>query len=269
MDRIPCPSDKPPARSRDKRRPFFSRLFNGNRAMAVRALALVLAVALGSGVARADPYGDAVAAYQRGDFATALRLWRPLAAQGNSNAAYVLGMMYDDGMGVAPDSQAAVQWYRQAAEQGNAWAQYTLGAKYTMGDGVPLSYQEAAKWTALAAAQGHAGAQRSLGVMYANGRGVPQDYAEAVTWFRRAAEQGNTNAQANLGVMYEAGHGVKQDLVRAHMWFNLATAGAAEDNSKSALTGRNRVAAKMTPAELAQAQEMARKCEASQFKQCD
>ena len=46
-------------------------------------------------------------------------------------------------------------------------------------------------------------------------------------------------------------------------------AGAAEDNSKSALTSRNRVAAKLTPAEIAQAQEMARKCEASQFKQCD
>jgi TPR repeat protein len=152
----------------------------------------------------AEPYEDAVAAFQKGDFAMALRLWRPLAAQGNTNAAYVLGMMYDDGMGVAPDSQAAVQWYRQAAEQGNAWAQYALGAKYTTGDGVALSYQEAAKWTALAAAQGHAGAQRSLGVMYANGRGVPQDYTEAVTWFRRAAEQGSTNAQANLGVMYEA-----------------------------------------------------------------
>jgi len=201
--------------------------------MAVRALVFVLAIAWGSSVAMADPYEDAVAAYQRGDFATALRLWHPLAAQGNSNAAYVLGMMYDDGMGVAPDAQAAAQWYRQAAEQGNAWAQYALGAKYITGDGVALSYQEAAKWTALAAAQGHAGAQRSLGVMYANGRGVPQD------------------------------------LMRAHMWFNLAAASAAEDNSKSALTSRNRVAAKMTPPELAQAQEMARKCQASAFKQCD
>lgn len=237
-------------------------------ALANLALAAVLVAALGSAAA-AGPYEDAVASFQRGDFATALMQLLPLADQGNTNAQYVLGMMYDDGLGVPPDSREAVRWYTKAAEEGNAWAQYNLGAKYTAGNGVPLSYQEAAKWTAKAAAQGHAGAERSLGVMYANGRGVPQDYAEAVTWFRRAAEQGNTNAQANLGVMYEAGHGVPPDLVRAHMWFNLATAGAAEDNSKSALTSRNRVAAKMTPAELAQAQEMARKCQASAFKQCD
>ena len=138
-----------------------------------------------------------------------------------------------------------------------------------MGDGVPLSYQEAASWTGKAAAQGHAGAERSLGVMYANGRGVPQDYVEAVKWFRLAAEQGNTNAQNNLGIMYDSGRGLPQDYVRAHMWFNLSASSAAEDNSKSALNNRNRVAAKMTPAQISEAQEMARRCQASDFKQCD
>jgi uncharacterized protein len=238
-------------------------------AIAIVAAPVMLALALGSGAALAGPYEDAVAAYQRGDYATALRLWRPLAAEGNTNAQYVLGMMYEDGLGVASDAQEALQWYRKAAERGNAWAQYNLGAKYTEGVGVPLSYQEAAKWYGLAAEQGNAGAQRSLGVAYANGRGVPQDYTEAVKWFRLAAAQGNTNAQNNLGVMYDTGRGVPQDYVRAHMWFNLAAAGAAEDNSKSATTNRNRVAAKMTPAQLAQAQEMARRCQASNYKQCD
>jgi hypothetical protein len=237
------------------------------RASAIAILAA--AVVMRSDVAKAGPYEDAVAAFQRGDYATALRLWRPLADQGNSNAQYVLGMMYDDGLGVAQDIREAVQWYRTAAEHGNAWAQYNLGAKYTMGVGVPLSYQEAARWYGLAAAQGNVGAERSLGVAYANGRGVPQDYVEAVKWFRLAAGQGNTNAQNNLGMMYDAGHGVPQDLVRAHMWFNLAAASSAEDNSKSATTNRNRVAAKLTPAQLAQAQEMARKCQASGFRQCD
>jgi hypothetical protein len=48
MDRIPCPSNKPPARSRGRRPLFLFRIFNGNNAMAVRALILVLAVASGS-----------------------------------------------------------------------------------------------------------------------------------------------------------------------------------------------------------------------------
>jgi TPR repeat protein len=238
-------------------------------ALANLASAAVLVVALGSAAAVAGPYEDAVASFQRGDFATALRQLLPLAAQGNTNAQYVLGMMYDDGLGVPPDSREAVRWYTKAAEEGNAWAQYNLGAKYTAGNGVPLSYQEAAKWTAKAAAQGHAGAERSLGVMYANGRGVPQDYSEAVKWFRRAAQQGNTNAQNNLGVMYDSGRGVPQDYVRAHMWFNLSAAAAADDNSKSATINRNRVAAKMTQAQIDQAQEMARRCQASSYKQCD
>ena len=104
------------------------------------------------------------------------------------------------------------------------------------------------------AEQGDATAQEHLGVMYENGLGVPEDYAEAVLWYRRAADQGLKTAQWLLGTMYETGYGVQQDYVQAHMWYNLSAAqgwGAAAEN-------RTMLERAMTPAQVAQAQKLAR-----------
>jgi len=103
----------------------------------------------------AGPYEDGQAAYSRGDYATALRLWLPLAEQGDANAQLQLGAMYKDGKGVLQDRAEAVKWYRKAAEQGNADAQWQLGAKYFVGWGVPQDYVMALMWFNLAAAKGN------------------------------------------------------------------------------------------------------------------
>jgi TPR repeat protein len=119
------------------------------------------------------------------------------------------------------------------------------------------------EWRPLAE-QGDAAAQYNLGWMYENGNGVLQDYAEAVRWYRLAAEQGNARAQTNLGGKYEFGSGVLQDNVKAHMWYNI---GAANGN---ALGGENRgkIADQMTPADISQAQAMARECMSSGYSDC-
>jgi uncharacterized protein len=83
---------------------------------------------------------------------------------------------------------------------------------------------------------------------------VPQDYATARSWYRKAAEQGYVLAQGLLAVKYYLGEGVPQDYVLAHMWFNLAAAGG---DKKTAET-RDIVAAKMTRAQVAEAQKLAR-----------
>lgn len=93
--------------------------------------------------------------------------------------------------------------------------------------------------------------------MYRKGEGVPQDYAEAVKWFRRAAEQGNVAAQVNLSFMYEKGYGVPQDFVQAHMWRNLAAAQGTQGNGDMRKQ-RDEIAKKMTPAQIAEAQRLAR-----------
>ncbi len=146
-----------------------------------------------SSVARADDYDGAVEAYKKGSYVQAIELFRPLAAKGDVDAQYNLGMMYD------------------------------------------------------------------------YGEGVTQDYKEAVKWYLLAAEQGSASAQYNLGVMYDNGEGVIQDYVRAHMWFNLVTS----KWSKKGRENREKATKIMTPAQIAEAQKMARDCEKKNYNNCE
>jgi TPR repeat protein len=116
-------------------------------------VAAVLMLALVGGV-NAGALEDGYAAAERGDYATAYRLWRPLAEQGDAEAQYKLGTMYDIGQGVPLDNAKAVRWFRKAAEQGDAPSQFRLGNMYDVGHGVPQDYVEAHKWYSLAAAAG-------------------------------------------------------------------------------------------------------------------
>ncbi len=184
--------------------------------------AVAISILLSSLVAPAwAGFDEADAAYQRGDYETALRELRPLANQGNANAQNNLGRMYARGEGVPRDDAEAVRWFRKAAERGYAKAQYNLGT------------------------------------MYHKGEGVPQDHAEAVRWYRKAADQGYAEAQNNLGVMYREGWGVLQDYVRAHMWYSIAAEnfwlGAKHE---MAVMNRNYIAKFMTPAEIAEAKRL-------------
>jgi TPR repeat protein len=134
--------------------------------------------------------------------------------------------MYADERGVPKDMQpdvryaTAAAWYRKAAEQGDAAAKSDL-----------------------------ADIQERLGIMYELGAGVAKDHAEAAVWYRMAAEHGNADAQAGLGNLYLNGRGVPQDSVTAHM---------SESGDQEAAKARDSVAAKMTPAQIAEAQKMAR-----------
>jgi uncharacterized protein len=132
------------------------------------------------------------AAYHSGDYATSMRLLRPLADKGLARPQFLLGLMYADGRGVPRNDATAVAWYRKAAEH-------------------------------------YGSAQISLGFMYENGRGVPQDYAAAMSWYRKAADHNWAMAQKNLGLMYVYGRGVPQDYIVAHMWYNLAAASGDKD----------------------------------------
>jgi uncharacterized protein len=119
------------------------------------------------------------------------------------------------------------------------------------------------EWRPLAE-QGVAKAQYNLGLMYHNGDGVVQDYAEAVRWFRLAAEQGNAAAQYNLGLMYHNGNGVVQNNILSHMWYNIASANGYKKSSE----WRDKIATKMTSADISKAQAMARVCMSSGYKNC-
>ena len=172
---------------------------------------------------------DGQAAYNRGDYAMALKLFRTLAEQGNSDAQNNLGWMYEQGSGVGQDFKEAMKWYRLAAEQGSARGEY------------------------------------SLGVLYYNGRGIPRSFENAMKWYRMAAAQGDAKAQYNLGFMYANGEGVPKSLSRGYMWWSLASNGG----EAAAWATLETLSKMMTKEQIAEAQAMARNCEASKYKQCN
>ena len=193
-------------------------------------------------------------AYQRGDYATALRELRPLAEQGNHSAQFFMGVCYANGYGVPKNLELALQWYRLSSDQGNWLAQNDLGVMYQNGDGVLQDYEEAARLYRLGADKGYMVAQSNLAAMYYKGRGVRQDVREAFRLETLAAEQNFALAQRMLGIMYMVGTGIPQDYVQAHKWLNLSTAQGDTD----AGTLRDELAKKMTLDQIAEAQKLAR-----------
>jgi TPR repeat protein len=180
------------------------------------SVALVLSIIYFLVPAWAD-FQTGMDAHNRGDYATALQEWRPLAEQGDALAQYNLGMLYRKGRGVPQDDVQARQWYAKAAAQGQAKAQFNLGT------------------------------------LYFNGEGVPKDYQQALRWFRLAADQGEALAQTKIAIMYDDGQGVSQDIVQAYKWYSLA----ATNGDKPAAELRNTIANQMTPAQIAKAQKLA------------
>ena len=96
-------------------------------------------------------FNTGVAAYKSGDFATALREFKPFAEQGDANAQNNLGVMYENGEGVPRDYKEAVRLYRLAAEQGHTKAQHNLGTMYGNGTGVVQDFIYAHMWFNIAA----------------------------------------------------------------------------------------------------------------------
>jgi len=224
------------------------------------------------------------------DLMEAAKWFRKAAEQGNANAQNSLGVLYEHGQGVTKDDAEALKWYQKAAEKGDSVAQFNLGAMYFHGEGTMRNYAEAMKWYRKSAEQGNPHAQGlvgicyeegkgvtsniveavkwyrraaeqgsvrdecSLGFCYLLGQGVTKNYADSVKWFRKAAEQGDDMGQEQLGERYYFGDGVPKDYVEAYKWFNLAAA----QGETNAANFRLWISEKMTPEQIAAAQELTR-----------
>ena len=190
------------------------------------AAAVILIISLLiTGLAIAGPFEDAEAAYKRGDYSTAYRLFKPLA------------------------------------ENGMAEAQNRFCNMYTYGKGVPQNFSEAMEWCRRAAGQGLSDAQAELGALYLRRKVSPQDFVEAAKWNRRAAEQGDAGGQLAFGIANEFGLGVPMNYVLAHMWYNLGASQASAPLEPFRVKSKERrddVASRMTPAQIAEAQKLAR-----------
>jgi TPR repeat protein len=178
----------------------------------------------------------------------------------------MLGDMYYKGMGVKKHFEVAATWYTLAAEQGHIEAQYNVGIIYHYGLGTPRNGGTAVKWYTQAAEQGHVNAQYQLGVMFAQGDDVPENDQVAVKWFTLAARLGDTDAQCYLGAMYDDEFGARTitDYLRAYMWYSLAEYNGDMEGAES----KEKVAKKMTQAQIAKAQDMSSQCLESNYKDC-
>ena len=128
------------------------------RAIVFAATAIVIASGARAGSPEED-FRRGLSAFNRGDYASALRLWRPLADGDDPRSEAGIGFMYHRGLGVAVDDGQAAFWLRKAAEQGQAEGQLMLGSLYFFGLGVPQSYSTAYAWCELAQDNGQADAQ--------------------------------------------------------------------------------------------------------------
>jgi TPR repeat protein len=120
----------------------------------MKRLLAVLTLVLLPIPAYAQDFDKGREAYERKDYASALREWRPLAERGDARSQLNIGTMYQSGKGVPTNYARAALWHHQAAMQGEAEAQYSLGLMYQKGWGVPQDYVKAYMWFNIAAVLG-------------------------------------------------------------------------------------------------------------------
>jgi TPR repeat protein len=138
------------------------------------------------------------------------------AARGHSESMNRLGLLYVKGRGVPQDYVAAIGWFARAAALGSVSAVDNIATLYFYGLGVPQSYSSAAQLLTAAASKGDAAAQNKLGVLQDVGLGLPPDHRAARELFRRSAAQGYPPGMVNLGRMYTEGIGGEKDAVRGY-----------------------------------------------------
>ena len=103
--------------------------------------------------------GGEYVAYDRANYASALKIWLPKAQEGDASAQLYVGEIFEKGLGAQTDYQAAAQWYEKAANQGNFQAQLNLGHLYEKGLGVPENKETAMRWYRKSAGLDEAGLQ--------------------------------------------------------------------------------------------------------------
>lgn len=156
------------------------------------------------------------------DYEKAGQFFTVAANQGHPQAQYRLALMFLPGGGLVPDEKLFVQLCQEAARAGIIGAQYRLGRHFYEKQGLDRDLRQAEEWWLQAARLRYADAQVAVASMYLNAEASPKEGQGAFYWFMEAAQQGHPAAMYNLGRMYEAGQGVDQDSVESQRWYRLA-----------------------------------------------
>ena len=181
--------------------------------------AFLLSLTFASG-ALAGPLEDGQAAFDAGQYETAMQFFSEGFRSGDAASGYYLARMLELGLGIEPDPVAALQLYQLAAESGNVEALNRVALMHYRGEaGIIQDYAEAARLFALAAEQEDRNALFNLGKLYFEGKGVRRNASRAIGYYRRAAEKDHILALNTLGALYRAGAKSAEDLARARKYF--------------------------------------------------
>jgi TPR repeat protein len=126
-----------------------------------------------------------MSAFESRLFSQAIHLLSPYAQQGDPDAQHRMAIMYQNGLGVAPNPEMAFDWMQKAAEQGHALAQHGIGFMYMEGDCTDKDIPKAIHWFEKAAEQGLAGSATTLAMIYEQGNGVEKDLDKAKEWYAK------------------------------------------------------------------------------------
>ena len=229
---------------------------------------LMLCALLSTSLTQANTLEEAKQKLAEKDFAAAHAIYLSLANQNDAKACYNLGLMYQDGDGVAKNLDEAVKWYTKSANLGYKEAQYTLGALVFQRQIQTISYSQAVTYYEQAAQQGHVKSQLNLGMLYFRGDVIAQDLSAAVQWLSLAASNNNSEAQGYMAQLYQQGAGVEQDTVKAAMWLMLAMQNEDKRFINRHTKMLNYVSAQMTEEQKTAAKQLAAQCNSQQLKGC-
>lgn len=187
-------------------------------------------------IVRRPEYGNyrGYAEFKMAHYASAKRIWEALDERNFGEAAFNLGILYEDGLGVPRDIDRALGYYRRGAMLGSPKAMFRTGVMYWLGaPGVAVDRGEGRRYLSMAAAAGDSEAQRYLAAESSGGDAndpvLRADQAlaagraeEYVAILKVAAESGHVRAQTRLAWSYESGRGIARDLALAAQWFSSA-----------------------------------------------
>lgn len=179
---------------------------------------------------------------------------KQFAKSGTPEAQYVLGLMHQNGLGVARDYAEALRWYRESASKNFGPAQFSLGLMISQGIGIPPNRRQGMEWYERAAQngfrparelvaislehgldlkqdrekafvlqlqlaeEGHQRSARNVAVMYAEGIGTDRDSSLSLHWYKKAAESGDAQAAFMVACMYREGTGAVKDEQASFLW---------------------------------------------------
>jgi uncharacterized protein len=203
-------------------------------------------------IAAAVAFASCSASAESPDLAERLSV---LARAGNAEASYHLGMLYNNGTGVARDNDRALALFRAAAEAGDPLGAYKLGCYYAGQFGViEPNEDQALRYKLIAAEAGYSLAQLDVAILYY----VRGSHVQALRWFEAAARQGQPQALYNLSVMYRDGQGTAPSRARTYAFFRLAHLASRGAIGAAAQQTLDEQLTAMTAAERAEAERIDR-----------